>query len=58
MTVFKIQVKRESNPPRHFNVVAEKTQDAVKIAALQLREEGITDAKGIEVIGKTSSLRD
>ena len=58
MAFFKVQVKRESNTPRTFNVVANKSQDAVLAAAQSLRDEGITDAKGIEIIGQIQSLRD
>ena len=58
MAYFKVQVKRESNTPRTFNVVANKSQDAVVVAAQSLRDEGITDAKGIEVIGQINGLRD
>lgn len=58
MAFFKVQVKRESNTPRTFNVVANKSQDAVLAAAQSFRDEGITDAKGIEVMGQVQSLRD
>jgi hypothetical protein len=58
MSFYKVQVKRESNTPRVFNVVATKSQDAVVVAAQSLRDEGITDAKGIEIIGQINSLRD
>ena len=58
MAYFKVQVQRESNTPRTFNVVAAKSQNAVVVAAKSLRDEGITDAKGIEVISQISSLRD
>ncbi|MEG5001240.1 hypothetical protein [Microcoleus sp. B4-D4] len=58
MSFYKIQVKREYNAPRVFNVVANKSQDAVVVAAQSLREEGITDAKGIEILGQINSLRD
>jgi len=58
MAFFKIQVKRESNTPKHFNVVATRPQDALQAAASQLREEGITDARGIEIISQIQSLRD
>ena len=58
MAYFKVQVKRESNTPKVFNVVANKSQDAVLVAAQSLRDEGITDAKGIEIIGQINSLRD
>ena len=50
MAFFKVKVQREfCSSPRTFNVVASKSQDAVLVAAQSLREEGITDAKGIEV---------
>jgi hypothetical protein len=58
MSFYKVKVQRESNTPKVFNVVANKSQDAVVVAAQSLREEGITDAKGIEVIGQVNSLRD
>jgi len=58
MAFYKVKVSRESNTPRVFNVSAKKSQDAVVVAAQNLREEGITDAKGIEIIGQISSLRD
>ena len=58
MAYFKVQVQRESNTPKVFNVIANKSQDAVVVAAQSLREEGITDAKGIEIIGQINSLRD
>lgn len=59
MAFFKVKVQREfCSSPRTFNVVASKFQDAVLVAAQSLREEGITDAKGIEVIGQINSLRD
>lgn len=58
MAYFKVQIQRESNSPKVFNVVAKKSQDAVLVAAQSLRDEGITDAKGIEIIGQISSLRD
>jgi len=59
MAFFKVKVQREfCQAPRTFNVVASKSQEAIQAAALQLREEGITDAKGIEVMGQVQSLRD
>ena len=58
MAYFKVRVQRESSTPRTFNVVASKSQDAVVVASKRLRDEGITDAKGIEVIGQINSLRD
>ena len=47
MAYFKVQVQRESNTPRTLNVVANKSQDAVVVAAQTLRDEGITDAKEV-----------
>jgi len=58
MSFYKVQVKREYNAPRVFNVVANKSQDAIVVAAKSLRDEGITDAKGIEILGQINSLRD
>ena len=58
MSFYKVKVQRESNTPKVFNVVASKSQDAVVVAVKSLREEGITDAKGIEVISQINSLRD
>jgi hypothetical protein len=58
MAYFKVQVQRQNNTPKQFNVTAKKSQDAVLVAAQSLRDEGITDAKGIEVLGQISSLRD
>lgn len=56
MTYYKVQVKRLSNTPKYI-VTAPKFQDAIRVAALSLREEGIIDARAIEVIGQVSSLR-
>jgi hypothetical protein len=58
MSFYKVKVQREYNTPRVFNVSAQKSQDAVLAAAQSLREEGITDAKGIEILGQINSLRD
>jgi hypothetical protein len=58
MAYFKVKVRRECNTTRTFNVVANKSQEAILAAALQLRDEGVADAKGIEVIAQISSLRD
>lgn len=58
MAFFKVQIQRESNTSRVFNVSAKKSQDAIVAAAQSLRDEGITDAKGIEIIGQVQSLRD
>jgi hypothetical protein len=58
MAFYKVKVRRECNTTRTFNVVANKSQEAILAAALQLRDEGVADAKGIEVIAQISSLRD
>jgi hypothetical protein len=58
MSFYKVKVRRECNTPRVFNVAAGRSQEAILVAAQSLREEGITDAKGIEVLGQISSLRD
>ena len=58
MAYFKVRVQRENNTPRTFNVVAGKSQDAVVVASQSLRNEGITDAKCVEVVGQVNSLRD
>jgi hypothetical protein len=58
MAYFKVKVRRECNTTRTFNVVANKSQEAILAAALQLRDEGVADAKGLEVIAQISSLRD
>jgi hypothetical protein len=58
MAFYKVKVRRECNTTRTFNVVANKSQEAILAAALQLRDEGVADAKGIEVIAQINSLRD
>jgi len=58
MAYFKVKIQRECKTTRTFNVTANKSQEALLAAALQLRDEGIADAKGIEVIGLLNSLRD
>ena len=55
---YKVKVTRCSNTPKSFVVTARNSQGAISAAASQLREEGITDAQAIEVVGKVSSLRD
>lgn len=57
MAYYKVQIKRLSNSPKHIIVTASKPQDAIRVAASSLREEGITDARAIEVIGQVFSLR-
>lgn len=58
MAFYKVKVNRECNTTRTFNVVAARPQEALQAAALQLRDEGVADAKAIEVIGQINSLRD
>lgn len=58
MAFYKVKIRRECNSTRTFNVTASKPQEAILAAALQLRDEGVADAKGIEVIGQINSLRD
>lgn len=56
---FKVKVSRSQyrNAPRFLIVKADKTQDAICITATQLRDEGITDARAIEVVCQVQSLR-
>ena len=58
MAYFKVKIQRECKTTRTFNVIANKSQEALLAAALQLRDEGVADAKGIEIIGLLNSLRD
>lgn len=58
MAFYKVKIRRECNSTRSFNVKGEKAQDAIIAAASQLRDEGVNDACGIEIIGKINSLRD
>ena len=58
MAFFKVKIRRECNTTRTFNVTADKSQEALLAAALQIRDEGVADAKGIEVLGQINSLRD
>jgi len=58
MAFYKVKVQRECNTTRTFNVVGTRPQQALQAAALQLRNEGVADAKAIEVIGQINSLRD
>lgn len=58
MTFYKIKVTRCLNTPKSFIVAASSSQQAIRAAAAQLREEGITDAKAIEVIGRVRSFRE
>ncbi len=58
MAYYKVQVNRQSNPPKVFIVKALRPQEALTQVASELRDEGITDAKAIEVIGQVASFRD
>ena len=58
MAYFKVKIQRECKTTRTFNVTANKSQEALLAAALQLKDEGVADAKGIEIIGLLNSLRD
>ena len=58
MAFFKVKIRRECNTTRTFNVTADKSQEALLAAALQLRDEGVADAVAIAVIGQINSLRD
>jgi hypothetical protein len=58
MAYFKVKIQRECKTTRTFNVTANKSQEALQAAALQLRDEGVADARSIEVLGQISSLRD
>ena len=58
MAFYKVNVSRECNATRTFNVVGNRPQEALQAAALQLRDDGVADAKAIEVIGQINSLRD
>jgi len=58
MAFYKVRVSRESNPPKTVIASGNNAQQAIKNAASDLRAEGITDAKGIEIVGQANSLRD
>lgn len=57
MAYYKVQVRRCCNSPKFLVVTASSSQQAIRATAVQLRDEGITDARAIEVIGQVSSLR-
>jgi hypothetical protein len=58
MAYYKVKVVRCLNPPKAIIVNAPSSQQAIRIAAGQLRDEGITDARAIEVIGRVKSFRE
>lgn len=57
MFYYKVQVRRCCNSPKFIFVSAGSSQQAIRAAAIQLREEGITDARAIEVIARVESVR-
>ncbi|WP_445246629.1 hypothetical protein [Microcoleus sp. OTE_8_concoct_300] len=57
MAYYKVQVNRQSNPPKIIVVKALRPQEALTKVASELRDEGITDARTIEVIGQVASFR-
>jgi hypothetical protein len=58
MSYYKVKVVRCLNTPKTIIVGAATSQQAIRVAASQLRSEGITDARAIEVIGRVKNLRD
>lgn len=58
MAFYKVKILRCYNSPKMLVVSAKNSQQAVRAAAADLRAEGVTDARGIEVIGQVESLRD
>lgn len=57
MAFYKVKISRCYNTPKIVIVTAKNPQQAVRAAAAGLREEGVTDARGVEVIGQVKSLR-
>ncbi|WP_293302231.1 hypothetical protein [Microcoleus sp. PH2017_27_LUM_O_A] len=57
MVFYKVKILRCYNSPKIVTVTAKNSQQAVRAAAADLRAEGVTDARGIEVIGQVKSLR-
>lgn len=57
MAYYKVQVNRQSNSPKVIIVKALRPQEAITKVASELRDEGVTDAKAIEVIGQVASFR-
>lgn len=58
MAFYKIKILRCYNSPKILIVTAKNSQQAVRAAVADLRAEGVTDARGVEVIGQVKSLRD
>jgi hypothetical protein len=57
MAYYKIRVLRCKNSPSEHIVSALKSQDAIRISVMALRDWGITDARAIEIVGQVKSLR-
>ncbi|WP_293335897.1 hypothetical protein [Microcoleus sp. CAWBG58] len=57
MAYYEVRILRCHNPPKMLTVTAQNSQQAVRAAAADLRQEGVTDARGVEVIGQVKSLR-
>ena len=57
MAYYKVKILRCYNSPKILIVTAKNSQQAVRAAAADLRVEGVTDARGIEVIGQVKRLR-
>lgn len=55
---YKLKITRENNPPKTVIASGNNAQQAIKNVASDLRTEGVTDAKGIEIISQVQSLRD
>lgn len=58
MAFYKVKILRCYNTPKILIVTAKNSQQAIRAAAADLRAEGVTDARGIDVIGQVKSLRD
>ncbi|MEG4419404.1 hypothetical protein QUA70_12445 [Microcoleus sp. LAD1_D5] len=57
MAFYKVKILRCYNSPKILIVTATNSQQAIRAAAAELRDEGVTDARGIEVMGQVKSLR-
>ena len=58
MVFYKLKILRCYNTPKTLIVIAHDSQQTVKAAAVNLRAEGVTDARKIEVLGRVKSLKD
>lgn len=57
MPFYHVRILRCYNTPKNMTVRAERPQQALCLVASNLREEGVTDARSVEVVGEVSSLR-